>query len=114
MKSERYIEFSVDICETEGEKIIAKGRCLRGPICLGDSFTEVYCIPNPHSDVSEHVRERAVLLKITRMTAYKRDMEEIDDGLTAAIELAGSGGDAIEPGVVLGNAERRQREEDQE
>ena len=40
--------------------------------------------------------------RIPEMTAYRRSLEEIYPGLTAAIELSGTGGESVTVGRVLG------------
>lgn len=42
-----------------------------------------------------------VRLEIMRIEAYKRDLDEIDEGLTARITLQGDGGYLLKEGGIL-------------
>lgn len=98
------IEFSADIVEFEGATLVVKGRCLEGPIRTRDVFTATYGLDDPRSDTPARVDEAPVLLRIEKISAYRRDFDEIDPGLTARLELVGVGLAEVKAGRVLGQA----------
>jgi hypothetical protein len=46
-------------------------------------------------------QSRDIHLTISHIEAYRRSMDEIDEGLTARLTLNGDGGDTIVPGTIL-------------
>jgi hypothetical protein len=58
------------------------GRCYRGPLKLGVVFT---------SFEDESGTMHSVRLKITRIEAYRRELDELDEALTARLHLRGDG-----------------------
>lgn len=98
------IEFSTDIVEFEGTTLVVKGRCLKGPIRTRDFFTAAYGLDDLRSDTPARVDEVPVSLRIEKMSAYGRNLEEIHPGLTAQLELVGVGVAEVKAGRVLGLA----------
>jgi hypothetical protein len=101
------VEFSADIVEQLTGKLVVKGRCLAGPIRVGWVFTSIYRFKDVRAPFLERLDEQRVALRIDRIVAYKRELTEIDSGLTAMLELSGSEGSLVQSGMVLGECERQ-------
>jgi hypothetical protein len=70
------------------------GRCYEGPLRVGGAFT---------SFDDEGGTAHIVRLEITHIEAYNRELDEIDEGLTARITLQGIGGHLLkERGILHG------------
>jgi hypothetical protein len=78
------VEFGVHGVEVV-EPCTVVGRCYKGPLKIGGTFT---------SFQDEARTEHSVCLEITQIEAYNRQLDEIDEGLTARLTLSGSGGGA--------------------
>lgn len=100
------VEFTADIAEHAIGKLVVKGRCLSGPIRVGRVFTSIYRFKDVHSPILERLDEHSVALRVDRIVAYQRELTEIDSGLTAKLELSGSGESMVQSGMVLGGCER--------
>ncbi|MEO7330326.1 MAG: hypothetical protein ABI193_17250 [Minicystis sp.] len=98
------IEFSVDIVTGPADAPIVKGRCLKGPIKLGDVFSSTYTFDDRRSETPTRVGEFSVSLRVQKMMAYRRYLDEIDEGLTAQLELVGTGGTEVKSGGILGTS----------
>jgi hypothetical protein len=77
----------------EGNEIVIIGRCYRGNIRKGDVFVHLRSIDGTHGT--------PVHLSVNRLTAYRRDLNEIDEGLTAELCLSGQSGDLVQKDTVL-------------
>jgi hypothetical protein len=96
------IEFQVEIVDREGEKVAVAGRLLQGPIRIGDEFTLAYQFANVMKEDFRHVNEVPVSLRIDTIVAYRRELPDLYDGMTARLTLSGEGGRVLSRGWVLG------------
>lgn len=87
-------EFGVYMIENV-EPFVVIGRCLRGVIRVGAMFTSFRCAVGV---------KRAVHLEVAEVEAYKRKLEEIDEGFTARLTLRGSGWQLLDESGVLEEA----------
>lgn len=84
-------EFGLHAIERESPLTIV-GRCHRGPIRIGSRFTLF---------AEEGGEEHVVSLEVVRMEAYRRELDEVADGLTARLVLSGTGGESLTGRGVL-------------
>jgi hypothetical protein len=82
-------EFGVHRADVQGEMIVVDGRCYRGPLRRGDVFRVL------------RPGDMVVRLAVERIVAYKRELDEIDEGLTARLSLRGDGGEFLMQGTIL-------------
>jgi hypothetical protein len=76
------------------------GRCYKGPLRVGGVFTLF-----EEEGGTAHV----VRLEVLQIEAYQRELDEIDEGLTARLTLHGSGGQLVkERGILHGVWSREQ------
>lgn len=103
MKNE--IEFYVDHFYRKNDRFFIAGRCYKGPIRINDVFNVQYrLIPTEVDDgYGEAVKEDEIPLTVSikSMRAYQHDLDELDTGLTAEIELIGDV-NSVQEGFVLG------------
>jgi len=85
-------EFGVHCVRQDDGELIVIGRCHRGPLRRGT----VSCVVRPASG-----GEQPVNLVVDRIVAYRREPDEIDEGLTAELRVSGVGGELIAPQSVL-------------
>jgi hypothetical protein len=105
------IQFSIDelrVLKLGGYSI--SGRCSKGPIAVGDTFDQVLDVlvrktPEEYATVATRV-VGAVRLRVDHIRAYGRELETIDQGLTAEIVVSGSGGDSLKIGHSIGGVKR--------
>lgn len=92
----RHIEFIVGPLRYEGERLFVAGRCAKDTLCVGDIFSciydyepaktlEDYAVPA----IKRNIWPVSLLVKSIR--AYGRALEELSSGMTAQVELSGSG-----------------------
>ena len=93
------MEFAIDRMSDANAVI---GRCLRGPIRVGDAFSSIYRIVDGRSRNPSRADITPVLLRVDQIDAYQRSWTTLDEGLTAKITLSGDGLAALSPGHVLG------------
>jgi hypothetical protein len=82
-------EFGVHRADVQGELILVDGRCYRGPLRRGDVFRVL------------RPGDRGVCLTVERIIAYNRELDEIDEGLTARLSLRGDGGELLAEQTIL-------------
>lgn len=93
----------------QADRLFVSGRCLHGPLRLGDVFTEAfryaravsladYGIPPARCDDS--VRE--LNLEVVLILLYRRFLNQVYDGLTTELELIGDGAILLTTGDVRG------------
>ena len=82
-------EFGVHSADVHGETIIVDGRCYQGPLKRGDVFRVL------------RPGDRGVRLAVERIVAYKRELDEIDEGLTAQLSLRGDGAEFVTQETIL-------------
>jgi hypothetical protein len=90
-------EFGVHDVEHIAETTIVSGRCYKGPLSVGDTFLSVISL----GPTGDRLDSQPVKLKIQEMIAYGREMDQIDEGLTAKIKLAGESGELVSQQSVL-------------
>lgn len=95
-------EFSAEIVERTTNGLVVSGRCLAGSFRIGSTFLAAYRIADVHDPNSAHVDECGVQLRVERIVAYRRDLDEVDSGLTAMLDLSGNGGELVQSGMVIG------------
>lgn len=78
-------------------RIVAAGRCWKGPIPLGTTFT---AIATPQSD-GTLANTGSCLLIAEEISLYGRLVDELDEGLTARIVLVGEADRPLHPMDVL-------------
>ena len=84
-------DFGISGAEGDGPWTVI-GRVFKDVIRVGATFTSVV-----DPDGTAH----AVDLQIKRIEAYRRDLDEADEGLTARITVAGHGGEWMKDRSVL-------------
>jgi hypothetical protein len=106
MTKENNIEFGIEYIRREADKTFIAGRCYKGPISIGDVFNSVYqLIPLKNEEGCYGHRmenNRSVDIYVVSIKAYRHELEILDQGLTAEIEIAGEGCDLVKPRDVLG------------
>jgi hypothetical protein len=87
--------FILEGIERQGGTYRAIGRCGNIAIGIGDVFTSTADIARTGPlESHEYVRpknQRAVALRVERITAYGRAFEQLSAGMTAELILSGSG-----------------------
>lgn len=87
------IEFGVHGVTTLGPQTCAViGRCFKGPISVGDTFTGIRRALGPAVDLH---------LVVVGIEAYRHDLPNLDQGLTARLRLEGRHDDTMVDGTVL-------------
>lgn len=89
-------EFGVHGARVEGNRVVVIGRCYRGPLRVGDVFVQLKPVDEEGPGSALPVR-----LTVERMVAYRREMSEVDEGLTAELSLQGEGGDLVAAERIL-------------
>lgn len=77
------------------DPVVVIGRCHKGAIRVGSTFTSFRC---------EVGSTHAVHLEVVEIEAYKRILQDIDEGLTARLTLRGSGWQLLDESGVLEEA----------
>jgi hypothetical protein len=97
-------EFEVDAVEQKAGAgtFVVRGRCLAGRFGIGSVFDSVFRLTDVRSPNPVRADESSVQLRVDRIVAYRRELNEVDSGLTAMLELSGSGGENVRSGMVLG------------
>jgi hypothetical protein len=98
----------IEFAELRGDPALAHdevrlaGRCYRGPLSRGDTFTE--------ASIAGHVH--AVSLRINSLLFYGKNVDSLHEGETAEVALAGKGAERVIPGVVLRGRSRSPKDDD--
>ena len=105
MDSHRF-EFGIALPVTHSDQgVVIRGRNHEGAIQLGAMFTRARTLEFRGPLTGELVRvwsnERKVCLRVERITAYGHDLQELSPGMTAQLELTGSGGTSLSKNDVL-------------
>lgn len=88
----------------------AMGRCGDQPIRVGDVFDVVHQARHAAGvDAGELSDARTVHLRVERIQAYQRKLEELGSGMTGTLDLSGQGLEFVTSGCVLGSATRSRR-----
>lgn len=100
------IQFSIDGLEAQADsQVRIWGRCASGPICVGDRFdrvVEVILRETPEECVvvgTKHVAD--IAMRVVHIRAYEHELDALDQGMTAEIYLAGSGGESLVVGYSV-------------
>ena len=100
----RELQFSLDEVARIGDVIRARGRCIRGPIVPGDTFDTAYAPLLTYRadgyDV-EQTKERSVQMEVVAIFAYRKEIPECSQGMTAELHMVGTGDDELGVGYVL-------------
>lgn len=75
-----------------GAAVTVIGRCYAGVLGVGAVFTSVVAADGTAAPVD---------LAIVRIEAYQRDLDQIEEGLTARLTLRGPAAAALHAGAVL-------------
>ena len=98
------------VVEGQSGHFHAIGRCGDEPIRVGDVFEIVRpAVPAGDLDAGELGGARAVHLRVERIQAYQRKLEELGSGMTGTLDLCGQGLELVKSGCVLGLATRPAR-----
>jgi hypothetical protein len=81
----------------------AIGRCGDAAIRIGDVFETMY-VPVRASDKTQLGPPQSVSLKVERIQAYQRQLDELGVGMTGTIDLRGNANRAVVPGTILASA----------
>jgi hypothetical protein len=84
--------FGVHSQETDANQVRVTGRCFEGTIHVGDRFVSLTDIGGTVWPVS---------LEIGRITYFRRELPELDEGYTAELLLYGQGDDHLVHGTTL-------------
>jgi hypothetical protein len=99
------IEFGISKINLEGCRAIIEGRCHYGPIVCGSTFTEISAIT---VEMTKKMAGPATLhhlaqieIKVDSIWAYGHQLKELSSGMTARIEISGTGFEHLKAGLVL-------------
>ena len=99
------IEFGISKINLEGCKAIIEGRCHYGPIVCESIFTEISSMT---VKMTKEIAEPATLhhlaqveIKVAAIWAYGHQLEELSSGMTARLEIIGTGFEHLKVGFVL-------------
>lgn len=105
MNMKRAFWFQVSVVNHTRGHFAVDGRCLRGPIALGDIFTEFSAmsfISTPDLGKTTVLEPNGrVTLKVKSILVFGRSIEEIVEGYTARLEVTGVGAELLTDGIVL-------------
>ena len=96
------IEFGIEkppIPGSDGQLEVA-GKVYRGPMPVGRIFIEAYDVRKWVDRPNEVLGKSKVHLQVKSIRAYGRDLDEIHEGMTCTLVLAGLG-DSLHQGSVL-------------
>lgn len=68
------------------------GRCGDAPLRVGDVFGQLDLAAEPAKPVN---------LRVSRIVAYQRSLEELGSGMTASLDVQGQGAELLRPHGVL-------------
>jgi hypothetical protein len=107
MKLKTSIEFGISAVKLSDSCITVEGRCHKGPISLHDTFTAASEMTVETSSESCKARDllptAAVKLRVDVISAYRHQLQELSQSMTASLQLSGSGIEHIKVGMVLSN-----------
>jgi hypothetical protein len=99
------IEFGIYEIVEDGGNLHVVGRCHKGPIKIGDRFSLQYRLEiemdGGDYGPSSRRNESPIDLVVVCIRAYKRDLRELDEGMTAQMELLGHAD--LESGIAIGS-----------
>ncbi len=81
----------------------AIGRCGDSVIRIGDVF-DTMLVPVRPSDKTQLGPPQTVSLRVERIQAYQRQLDELGIGMTGTIDLRGNANRAVVPGTILATA----------
>lgn len=89
-------EFGVHKASFDGDRAFVAGRCFTGPIRVGAVFTQLRRFHPVQTENGIPVE-----LVVTRIIAYGHQLDEIQEGLTAELELSGVTPSELGDGALL-------------
>ena len=89
------MEFGVHSSKVSGSTVVVEGRCLRGAVELGRTFVHMRRFLSPGAP------EVAMALEVVSIQAYGNEFDRIEEGMTAALTLAGDVPTVIGEGWAL-------------
>jgi hypothetical protein len=105
MKQSNEIVFEISAVKTSGSQTVIEGRCLVGPIKLGDTFSTVSRMTvqmirqsygHPIFDPVAQVE-----IRVDSISAYGRQIKFLSDVMTAALSVSGTGIENLKAGLVV-------------
>jgi hypothetical protein len=98
------VGFVIEYVVSDSESYFhAIGRCGDYAIHVGDEFDKIYAPAIMLRDAYPGLGEESrVNLRVERVQAYQRELEELGRGMTGTIDLCGEGLKQVVPGAVLG------------
>jgi|SRR6185295_9445781 len=98
----RRIEFTVEAIRRDADGLFVAGRCCEDEIHCGDHFEKLVEYEKPktlaeYATPGRVLDERSIHVKVVLISAYGRNLETLDPGITAEIRLEGDA-----PGLRLG------------
>ena len=88
----------------EGSHQVIAGRCIHGPLKVGDRFTSIYTGQlNPDYSTQWIPQSGVIELRIERLETYGTVMETIDEGLTLEAWVSGHGFEILKLGQSVSN-----------
>jgi len=105
MGKNNHKEFGISAVKLEGNKTTIEGRCHRGSIESGGSFTaisELIVQTTAQTVGPTSLRHLAsVNMGVDSIWAYGQQLKELNQTMTARLELSGSGFEQLKVGLVL-------------
>jgi hypothetical protein len=95
------IEFLVDTIRREINLTYVTGVVNAGIIRLGSAFNWVSGSPASAAERLETGGDIQVLLSVEGIVAYRRELDELHEGMTGQLRLSGEGAETISHGVFL-------------
>ena len=90
---------------TDGAGGYIDGRVCQGPLRIGDTFSMMIGHDKRLEDglwiPMDTGAPVAITLRVSKLTAYARDLDVIEEGLTCRIHLTGSGFELLTEGRLL-------------
>ncbi len=104
--NQNMIEFTIDGIQALEGRFVVGGRCVHGPIRVGDVFTLMFEVYVPKKEdvwgPARRLLERSIRLVVEGVESYGSSFEEVSVGVSAQLTLAGEGGEELRVGRVLG------------
>lgn len=97
------MEFGINtVSPVTNREALITGRCFYGKISVGARFRRAFVvILSPDESTSERRLIANVDLRITKIEAYGKELDELDEGLTAAITVCGDGVSLLSPRMSI-------------
>ena len=100
------IEFGIHYLRREDGRLLVSGRCYQGPIALSDRFERVSKPDSLLTGEDSLIKdEQQVSLTVESIKAYGHLLKKLDEGVTAELELSGSGMKLVGEDSILRSAD---------